>query len=298
MSERAERKRSHQAALALVLGAVLVLGGCASRRDAAPVVERSPASAKTRPAPVRAVVAVAESPSSPAAERPAPEGYYIVKRGDTLYSIALEHGADYREVAQWNGLDDPTKIYVGQQLRVTEPPAPKGVQVGAVRAPSRVEARPLDTPEPKKDTQASGQTQTAKSSAPDPKASSAKPATTAPFIWPAKGKVIAGFGESRSKGIDIDGKPGDPVVAAADGRVTYTGTGIPGLGKLVVIKHDNGFITVYAHNQDILVKEQQAVSQGQKIAELGRSDADRPKLHFQIRKGSSPVDPMRYLPGT
>jgi lipoprotein NlpD len=118
------------------------------------------------------------------------------------------------------------------------------------------------------------------------------------FIWPAKGKVLAGFAEPRSKGIDIDGKIGDPVVAAAAGRVTYIGTGIPGLGKLVVIKHDNGFITVYAHNKDIMVKEQQAVTRGQKIAELGNTDADRPKLHFQIRKGSAAVDPMRYLPAS
>jgi lipoprotein NlpD len=116
------------------------------------------------------------------------------------------------------------------------------------------------------------------------------------FIWPAKGKVLAGFAEPRSKGIDIEGRIGDPVVAAAAGRVTYSGTGIPGLGKLVVIKHDNGFITVYAHNKDILVKEQQSVARGQKIAEIGNTDAERPKLHFQIRKGSAAVDPMRYLP--
>src|SRR5213080_2697477 len=116
------------------------------------------------------------------------------------------------------------------------------------------------------------------------------------FIWPAKGKILAGFAEPRSKGIDIEGRIGDPVVAAAAGRVTYSGTGIPGLGKLVVIKHDNGFITVYAHNKDILVKEQQSVARGQKIAEIGSTDAERPKLHFQIRKGSAAVDPMRYLP--
>ena len=110
------------------------------------------------------------------------------------------------------------------------------------------------------------------------------------FVWPAKGKVLAGFAEPRRKGIDIDGKPGDPVTAAASGRVTYVGNGIPGLGKLVVIRHDQGFITVYAHNKDILVKEQQAVSRGQKIAELGE------KLHFQIRKGAAAVDPLLYLP--
>ena len=118
------------------------------------------------------------------------------------------------------------------------------------------------------------------------------------FIWPAKGKILTAFAEPRSKGIDIDGKLGDPVLAAAAGRVTYIGSGIPGLGKLVVIKHENGFITVYAHNRDIMVKEQQAVSRGQKIAEIGNTDSDRPKLHFQIRKGSAPVDPLRYLPGS
>ena len=116
------------------------------------------------------------------------------------------------------------------------------------------------------------------------------------FIWPAKGKVLAGFAEPRSQGHRHRRQARRPGLAAAAGRVTYTGNGIPGLGKLVVIKHDNGFITVYAHNRDILVKEQQTVARGQKIAELGSSDADRPKLHFQIRKGSAAVDPLRYLP--
>ena len=132
-----------------------------------------------------------------------------------------------------------------------------------------------------------------------------KPASAAPaaaaaslFGWPAKGRVLAEFAGPRRKGIDIEGKPGDPVVAAAAGRVTYVGTGIQGMGKLVVIKHDNGFITVYAHNRDILVKEQQAVARGQKIAEDGSTDADRPKLHFQIRKGATPADPLLYLPRT
>jgi lipoprotein NlpD len=156
--------------------------------------------------------------------------------------------------------------------------------VGKARLPERGEARPLDLPPPQQ-TQAKPAAQPAK---PEPSAGD--------FIWPAKGKVIAGFSEPRRKGIDIDGKLGDPVLAAAAGRVTYTGSGIPGLGKLVVIKHDNGFITVYAHNRDILVKEQQSVRRGQKIAEVGNTDADRPKLHFQIRKGSAAVDPLRYLP--
>jgi lipoprotein NlpD len=293
--------RAGIAAVSLVVAAV-VLAGCAGPRMAAPVFERKPPRAVAAPArpPVPA------APASAAAQ-PAPDGFYVVKRGDTLYSIALDHGADYREVAQWNGLDDATKINVGQLLRV-QPPQDRRTQVGAARVPGRIESRPIEAvPQGQGD----GATRT------EPKAvrlpyskenaamvgregaagADAKAADAGGFVWPAKGKVIAGFSEPRSKGIDIDGKPGDPIVAAAAGRVTYIGTGIPGLGKLVVIKHDNGFITVYAHNREILVKEQQAVARGEKIAELGATDADRPKLHFQIRKGSAPVDPMRYLPG-
>jgi lipoprotein NlpD len=247
-----------------------------------------------------------------AAPQTTPDGFYVVKRGDTLYSIALDHGADYREVAQWNGLDDATKINVGQLLRV-QPPQDRGTQVGAARVPGRIESRPIDAvPQAQAQGQGDGATRTEPKAVRLPyskenaalvsregaaEAKGDAKADTGGFVWPAKGKVIAGFSEPRSKGIDIDGKAGDPVVAAAAGRVTYIGTGIPGLGKLVVIKHDNGFITVYAHNREILVKEHQAVARGEKIAELGATDADRPKLHFQIRKGSAPVDPMRYLPG-
>ncbi len=250
---------------------LVLLVGCSTTQRPAPVVDRKQ--------PARA--------SAPAS-KPAPaEGTYVVKKGDTLYSIALENGADYREVALWNRLDDPTKISVGQVLRVVPPE--ERAQVGRAKLPERGEARPLELPPP----QGQGRTPPPAGKAPAP-----PPATSqaAEFIWPARGKVIAGFAEPRRKGIDIDGKLGDPVIAAAAGRVTYTGTGIPGLGKLVVIKHDNGFITVYAHNKEILVKEQQAVKRGQKIAEVGNTDADRPKLHFQIRKGSAAVDPMRYLP--
>jgi lipoprotein NlpD len=266
----------------VALAAMLLLAACAGPRIAAPVFDRNPPRAGAPPA--RTPAPTASSNSAPTA----PDGFYVVKRGDTLYSIALENGADYRDVAQWNGLDDPTKISVGQLLRVS-PPEPQRTQVGVARATGRIEARPLEGAAP----QAPG----ARAARGEPKAVSQVEGDVGGFVWPAKGKVIAGFSEPRNKGIDIDGRPGDPVVAAAAGRVTYIGSGIPGLGKLVVIKHDNGFITVYAHNRDIVVKEQQSVARGEKIAELGSTDADRPKLHFQIRKGSAPVDPMRYLPG-
>src|SRR5258706_521703 len=116
------------------------------------------------------------------------------------------------------------------------------------------------------------------------------------FAWPARGRVLSGFSEPNNKGLDIAGKPGDPVLAAAGGRVMYTGTGIRGYGKLIVIKHDNNFNSVYAHNREILVQEGQNVTRGQRIAELGDTDADSPKLHFEIRKSGKPVDPARYLP--
>jgi lipoprotein NlpD len=212
--------------------------------------------------------------AAPVAVQSSSEGSYVVKRGDTLYSIALEHGQDYREMAQWNSLDDPGKLRVGQSLRVTPPPE-RGVQVGSAPGAGRVESRPLGSPVEQK---------------PPPREEPKLEAQPLQFSWPAKGKVVAGFAEPRQKGIDIAGRSGEPVSAAAAGRVTYVGSGIPGLGKLIVIKHDQGYITVYANNKDTLVKEQQSVARGQKIAELGE------KLHFQIRKGAAAVDPLLYLP--
>jgi lipoprotein NlpD len=289
---------TREAGLRSVCGllATLTLASCAVRHGPAPVVDRSSSAPRS--------AAVSAAPSQAAAE-----GSYTVKKGDTLYSIALEHGADYRDVAQWNGLDDPTKLSVGQQLRVRPVQGAQGangVQVGTARGAGRPDARPLQLPGPqgandggpKTDPKAQRLPYTKENAATIARAEPALKEEAMQFVWPAKGKVIAGFSEPRSKGIDIDGKIGDPIVAAAPGRVTYIGNGIPGLGKLIVIKHENGFITVYAHNKEIVVKEQQTVTRGQKIAVLGATDSERPKLHFQIRKGSAPVDPMRYLPAS
>lgn len=309
---------------ALVLGTALAaLGGCASEPVQAPVVD-------IRPAPSPRVAP--EPPPAPAAAASVPPGHYVIKRGDTLYSIALEHGADYRDVARWNQLDDPTKISVGQVLRVAPPPGEPSVQVGAARGQAPLQARSLDGTAAQQG-QGDGSTRVAPKAlrlpyseenlallskgdaaavAPAVKPVAVAPAPTKPeppvaavardpesldFIWPARGGLLAKFAEPSSKGVDIGGKPGDPVVAAAAGQVLYTGTGIRGFGKLIVIRHDNGFSSVYAHNREILVKEGQNVARGQRIAEMGDSDADRPKLHFEIRKSGKPVDPLRYLPG-
>ena len=288
----------------VLAAAAAVTAGCATQHKPAPVVDgRIPRQAAPKPL----ATPVAVTPKSVA-------DYYSVKRGDTLYSIAQEHGVDQRDVMQWNGLDDPTRLRVGQQLRVRPPLAvatapgvapvavvePQGSaapQVGSARILGRVESRPLDTLPPLPP-RVSAKPELARMEVPArvELEKSGAPNATSQFIWPVKGKVLAEFAEPRRKGIDIDGKPGDPIVASAPGHVTYIGSGIPGMRKLVVLKHDNGFITVYAHNRNILVKEKQAVARGQKIAELGSTDAERPKLHFQIRKGAAAVDPLLYLP--
>ena len=306
--------------------AALAVCGCSSTRTSAPVSDRSP-----QP------VAAPKPPESPAAGVPAAaaaaSGSYIVKRGDTLYSIALEHGVDYRDVARWNQLDDASKIQTGQALRVAPPEGEQGVQIGAARSSDPVASRPLDGAQAAPATAAaSGSIVKTEPKAlrlpyseqnlallrrgdapavpPRPEPVAARPAELprpAPaaepkdpdaieFIWPAKGRLIAGYSEPGSKGVDISGTAGDPVHAAAPGRVMYTGTGIRGYGKLIVIKHDNGFNSVYAHNREILVKEGQTVVRGQKIGEIGDTDADQVKLHFEIRKSGKPVDPMKYLP--
>jgi len=316
---------------ALLAATITVLAGCASEPVQAPVAD-------IRPPPPPAAAAAPVAPSSQAVVPSVPPGHYVIKQGDTLYSVALEHGANYRDVARWNNLDDPTKISVGQVIRVTPPEGQPAVQVGAARGPAPLQSRPLDGEARASAMQGDGGTKVAPKAlrlpySPEnlamlqkgetPAAGAAPPSPAAPtpvavappaappapsdaatrepgaidFIWPAKGSLLAKFAEPNSKGVDISGKPGDPVVAAAAGQVLYTGTGIRGFGKLIVIRHDNGYSSVYAHNREILVKEGQAVSRGQRIAELGDTDADRPKLHFEIRKAGKPVDPMRYLPG-
>ncbi len=308
-------------AMIAVCSAVLLAQGCASRPPA-PVDDRRPAPTAQPRLPVLQPVPPAGATPIGA---PAP-GMYVVKRGDTLYSIALEHGADYRELAQLNQLEDPARIRIGQELRLAAPEAPRSTaQVGAARAPREIESRPLDSgassgsaplaadgsmktapkalrlPYSEQNLAALSKSEIRTELKPEPRPEPAKPAVerdpeAIEFAWPARGRVLQGFAEPNSKGLDIAGKPGDPVLAAAGGRVMYTGTGIRGYGKLIVIKHDNNFNSVYAHNREILVKEGQNVARGQRIAELGDTDADTPKLHFEIRKSGKPVDPARYLP--
>ncbi len=285
----------------LCLLATCALVACSSKpRGPIPVEDRvagqSPVRVQQQPTQVQrqsSPVAVSSPVSMgtlPGAENAGKPGYYSVRPGDTLTKIALENGQAWRDIAKWNGLDNPNVIEVDQVLRVAPP--------------ATVAAKPAAN------TVATNNTATTASAAPAPAtpqaATQATPqATSAPtssgdeslvFAWPHPGQVLTGFDETKNKGLDFAGKAGDPVLAAADGKVVYAGSGLRGYGNLVILKHNNTYLTAYAHNQSLLVKEDQAVLKGQRIAEMGSSDADRVKLHFEIRKQGKPVDPAKLLP--
>ena len=297
---------------------VLVLAGCGSSPNRAPVEDRKPpkvgarapngSATATLPGDATASAAAAGVTTEatkplPGAENAGKPGYYTVKPGDTLIRIALENGQNWRDVVRWNGIENPNLIEVGQVLRMVAP----GVDASAVAtrgvALSKVEVRPLDG-KPATATPAVSAASAAVAAAAPAAAASAAPAAPVArdsddepaWAWPASGAVLAGFDDSRQKGLAIAGRAGDPVLAAADGRVVYAGAGLRGYGNLVIVKHNNTYLTAYAHNQTLLVKEDQAVRRGQKIAEMGSSDAERVQLHFEIRRQGKPVDPSRLLP--
>ncbi len=284
---------------------------------------------------------------------------YIVKKGDTLYAIALDHGLDYKELAAWNNLDNINVIRTGQMLRLSAPGQPAGETsatgvtttplksvppVGAdesrgtgalptaqgvplPRAPSgsrntdvlKVAPRALKEPYTEHAWREAQRTlpaaapETLAAATPPPPAPPPAPRVEPPrespsaaatdddaklgWMWPANGKLVTGFSDTANlKGIDIAGKEGQPVAASAAGKVVYAGTGLRGYGKLVIIKHNATYLSAYAHNREILVKEGQQVAKGQKIAEMGNTDSDQVKLHFEIRRQGKPVDPLKYLP--
>lgn len=328
-----------RARVVVAVSLALLVGGCMVARKPAPVVQRTPAPMQ-KPLP-----AAAEA-------RP---GTYIVRRGDTLYSIARAHGLDYRDLARWNNLSDPAAIEVGQELKVKDPaaapappaaaasgaePAPGAAVVKPYQVPPPVQGRPMGPEAPSSPQVADGREpaspsapaaagvittpqavklpysqaalarlQAAPTEAPTPAAAApAEPAerTQSPvpkdpdavdWGWPTKGKIIAGFNENGGpKGVHIAGNLGQAIVASAPGRVVYTGNGLRGYGNLVIIKHNDTYLSAYAHNRSVLVKQGDTVARGQKIAEMGDSDANRVMLHFEIRRMGKPVDPMKFLP--
>ncbi len=292
---------------------VCLLAACTSRpRGPIPVEDRVAGQSTSRPvqrvqpqaasdsarasAPVATSSPVSMGPAMTGSENAGKPGFYSVRPGDTLTKIALDHGQAWRDIAKWNGLDNPNMIEVHQVLRV----APPVMELAANRQTKPVMAQ---NPTPANTSASNTPTPTA-SSAPS-SASNAAPSASAPvnvsddgmiFAWPHPGPVLAGFDEAKNKGLDFAGKAGDPVLAAGDGKVVYAGSGLRGYGNLVILKHNNTYLTAYAHNQTLLVKEDQSVTKGQRIADMGSSDSDRVKLHFEIRKQGKPVDPAKLLP--
>jgi lipoprotein NlpD len=282
------------------LVALALLAACAVPINRAPVEDRS--AVRGAPAAPAAPAPDAVRPPPPGQENLGKPGYYAVKPGDTLMRVGLETGQNWRDIARWNNIDNPNVLEVGQVLRVVAPGADAAAAAARAvpNAGPKVEAKPLDAKPA--GPAASG----AVAAAPvTPVAPAAPPAAAAgpreadddiAWGWPSSGNVASPFDEVRTKGLQFAGKVGDPVMAAADGRVIYAGSGLRGYGNMVIVKHNNSFLTAYAHNQTLLVKEDQPVRKGQKIAEMGSSDADRVQLHFEIRRLGKPVDPAKLLP--
>lgn len=306
----------------LLLG--LLLSGCGSVQTyQAPVEDRIGGVAKA--AAVGGDPAATAAKPAPGAENAGKSGYYTVKPGDTLIRIGLDSGQSFRDIARWNNMENPNRLEVGQVVRVVPPPAaalaakplspasPSPSAPAAPAAPTAAAApdKPAAPLAPPVAQQPGGQPSVAlpartvasgpaSGPASSPGAAKAPQATPGDdeinWLWPANGPLVGGFDEIKNKGVDIGGSAGDPVLAAADGRVVYVGAGLRGYGNLIILKHNNTYLTAYAHNQALLIKEDQSVRRGQKIAEMGNSDADRVKLHFEVRRQGKPVDPIKFLP--
>lgn len=298
---------------------LLTLTAC-SARGPAPVTDRAraPAGAEAsvkKPAP--SSVAAVPRTFTPQIS-PSTTGFHTVRRGDTLFAIAFANSLDFRQLAAWNNLASPDLIRVDQVLRLTPPEAAavdSSVEVRALAADPLPQAQPLAEAPVLREPQAIllpysdaswAQVSGAPIQLPAPQPPPAPVAVTVPpaptsevvetWMWPAEGKLIGRFGAAGGKGIDIAGTRNAPVFAVAPGKVVYSGVGLRGYGRLLIIKHPGEFLSAYAHNQEMLVKEGDSVAAGQKIALMGDSDADQVKLHFEIRQYGKPLDPLKYLP--
>jgi lipoprotein NlpD len=253
---------------------------------------------------------------------------HIVQRGDTLYSIAFRHRLEYRQIAAWNGIGEPYTIYPGQRLRLSPPgqavaqtgsrPAPNasagGIVQGSARpAPASTPAtggaasRPASpattppvasTPTPPPTTPGASTAPAPVNAPPAPRPSPSAPSGPVRWQWPTSGQIVGRFvsGDPTRQGLSIAGSAGQPVHAAGAGVVVYSGSGLIGYGELVIIKHNDEFLSAYGHNRKRLVAEGEQVRAGQQIAEMGRSGAARDMLHFEIRRSGRPVDPLAHLP--
>jgi len=314
-------RASPSACLLLACSLLGLMAGCSSlgssHRVPAPVEERQPTKTQSIWSNMPQAKPTAERPASSAPDQP---GFYTVRAGDTLIRIGLDQGQNWRDLVRWNNLDNPNSLEVGQVLRVqapvgqtlasastnatasmarNEPPTP-GVIVrpvsNTVIAPPMAssESSPAPSPSGPPNLLASRPGNLPAPPAPTPVLEGGEELT---FAWPAHGSILNYFDENKTlKGLDIGGKSGDAVFAAADGKVVYAGNGLRGYGNLIILKHNNTYLSAYAHNQALLVKEDQSVKRGQKIAEMGSTDSDQVNLHFEIRKLGKPIDPIKYLP--
>lgn len=200
--------------------------------------------------------------------RSPPPEYYTVRKGDTLYSIGWRYGLDYRDVARWNGIGRDYRIDVGQRLRLRPPSGSTAAQARRPAPAPAPRAPPAVLPEPP------------------------------PWVWPVTGGTVVGSVRQPSGGVGlrIDGALGQPVVAAADGKVVYTGSGLRGYGQLVIVNHARGWLTAYGHNSAVLVSEGEQVRAGQRIASMGLGPGQQPQLYFEVRIEGTPVDPLTQLP--
>jgi lipoprotein NlpD len=296
---------------------LIVLASCSgldsSRRVPAPVEERKATKTQTIWSSMPQAKPAPERMGSPPPDQP---GFYTVRQGDTLIRIGLDQGQNWRDLARWNNLDNPNSLEVGQQLRV-QAPTTSVQSSAAVPSYSSDSQNPGVIVQPVTSTVIVPPASTALSSATSAPAGAPNPTSPRPsavatpsamppaleggdelsFAWPSHGNVISYFDENKTlKGLDIGGKTGDAVLAAADGKVVYAGNGLRGYGNLVILKHNNTYLSAYAHNQTLLVKEDQSVKRGQKIAEMGSTDSEQVNLHFEIRKLGKPVDPLKFLP--
>lgn len=260
----------------VLLTAALFMASCGSTGVRAPVA--SPGEAKPWRVPK-------------ATTRGARLTHHVVRKGETLYTIAWQHGVDYRTLAAWNQIGPPYTIFPGQKLTVAPAglPAKRRTQAGkpsAVTAAAKNTRTPAEKKSGKRKVEGGRTVQRAAGGdrAPDG------------WHWPAKGELVTTFIDSGRKGVNIAGRLGDPIYAAANGRVVYTGGGLRGYGELIIVKHNHRYLSAYAHNNKLLVREGDTVTGGQRIAEMGRTGTDRVMLHFEIRRDGKPVDPIAFLP--
>lgn len=264
--------------------------------------------ASQAPAPVRQTGEEPPATATMAGQEPQMPQIHVVRPGETLMAVSRIYNVTVDNLVVWNNIRNPNQLAVGQRLQVSEGGGTsptvitQPVEIQPIASNDTVEEAPRVTEPSGGREPYSDQAWAAVSPEVLPSSTLPRPGTSpdaaldADWLWPASGELISGFDEASNKGIGIAGNPGDPVIASADGSVVYSGSGLRGYGKLVIIKHDDDYLTAYAHNQALLVQEGESVSKGQRIAELGSTDADRPKLHFEIRRQGRPVDPMQYLP--